>query len=127
MKLEIKDLQKAQQNNQRRIAALRPSSALGRGVQFMGLEGLRVAISVTHVDSGALKAAHRLELDLDVPRAQIDIDPGATAPDGDRPAEYGPFEQARGGDHAFYAIVEALWPDLTPRAWEFVRIELAGA
>ena len=127
MKVSIKGLQEAQQSNQRRIAALRPSSALGRGVQFMGLEGLRVAISVTHVDSGALKAAHRLELDLDVPRAQIEIDPGATAPDGGRPAEYGPVEEARGGDHAFYSIVVALWPDLTPRAWEFVRIELAGA
>lgn len=126
MRVTIKGIQEAQRRNQARIAALRPVGTLGSAVQFMGFEGLRVAIAVTHIDSGALKAAHRLSLDLDIPQAAIEIDPAATNPDGDRPAEYGPEEHARGGSHAFYDLVSELWPDLTPRAFEFVRVKLTG-
>jgi hypothetical protein len=35
-------------------------------------------------------------------RGSIYIDPSATNPQGRRPFDYGPYEHARGGEHAFY-------------------------
>jgi len=60
----------------------------------------RYAISITHVDKGDLKGAHRIRVSSN--RAEIYLDPSAVNAKGRRPAEYGVYEHARGGSHAFY-------------------------
>lgn len=102
--LDISGIQELQDANIRRIAALKPRGAFGRMLQYIGTAFHRYAVAITHVDTGALKASHRLDLDLDLGRVSIFIDPTATNPrTGERTAEYGADEHARGGTHAFYA------------------------
>lgn len=61
----------------------------------------RYAVSITHVHTGALKSAHRVQFARN--RAEIYIDPSARNEYGEQPAEYGLREHARGGSHAFYS------------------------
>lgn len=96
----IRGVQEAQQRNQRQIAALRPTGAFGEAVREATSELQRFAIAATHVDTGALRASHLMEVRNLYGR--IFISPAAANPRGQRPARYGPFEHARGGDHAFY-------------------------
>jgi hypothetical protein len=116
--LSITGIQQAQARNQRMIAALQPSGAVGRAVQYGTVAAQRYAISITHVGrykvgaggtwvgGGTLRASHRMELS----RAQgrVFIDPTSVNPrTGARAAVYGPIEHARGGTHAFYERVSA--------------------
>lgn len=104
VKLTITGLQNAQAENNRAIAALRPSGAFGRAVQYGTAAAQRYAIGVTHVDTGTLKASHRME--VDGLRGRVYIDPAATNPrSSQRSAVYGPIEHQRGGEHAFYQRV----------------------
>jgi len=96
----IKGIQEAQQRNQRQIAALRPSGPFGAAVREATVQLQRFAIGITHVDTGALKGSHTMEVRGLYGR--IFIDPSAVNPKGQRPARYGPFEHERGGSHAFY-------------------------
>lgn len=70
----------------------------------MGTLAREKAIDYTHVLTGSLQSAYRLT-------AQdkghvVHIDPGAENPTSQtKPAEYGVYEHARGGDHAFYGLV----------------------
>lgn len=98
--ITIKGIQEAQQRNQRQIAALKPSGAFGEAIREATVELQRFAIGLTHVDTGALKSSHRMEVQSLYGR--IFIDPDAVNPHGERPARYGPVEHERGGDHAFY-------------------------
>lgn len=101
MTYTIKGLQEAQNANMKAIAAVRPSGVFGRAIQYATAEAHRYAASVTHVDTGALRASHRME--ITGLRGMIYIDPSARNPrSGARPAVYGAAEHARGGDHAFY-------------------------
>ena len=60
------------------------------------------AVDLSHVDTGALRASHVIE--QRGLRAVIYPSPAVTNPrSGKSPAEYGPYEHARGGSHAFYA------------------------
>lgn len=100
IRLTIQGIQEAQQRNQRQIAALRPSGAFGEAVRDATVELQRYAIAVTHVDTGALKGSHLMEVkEL---WARVFISPSAVNSYGLRPASYGPVEHGRGGDHAFY-------------------------
>ena len=99
-KLTLKGLEAAQDVNKRRIGALQPSSDLGRAVQYAVLELQRYAKSITHIDTSALQASHLGE--VYGTRGRIYINPSAINPRGQRPETYGPYEQARGGSHAFY-------------------------
>lgn len=96
----INGIQQAQRWNLRAIAAMKPSGALGRSVQYATIEGHRYVVSITHVDTGALRASHRIW--LGGLQGRIYIDPNAINPKGQRPYIYGPKEHARGGAHAFY-------------------------
>lgn len=100
----LKGVQKAQDENVRRIAALRPSGAAGRMVRDTTAELHRYTVAITHVwkyKGGGLKASHRMQVrGLE---GRIYIDPTAVNPRGQRPVDYGPHEHARGGSHAFYA------------------------
>ena len=103
--MSIEGLQRALEANQRRIEGLRPRGSLGKAVQWGVLAALRYVLQIVHVDTGALRASQRVEFAK--LRGIIFIDPGAVNPRGQRPADYGPIEHARGGSHAFYARTEA--------------------
>lgn len=99
--LSIRNLQKVQQNNIRRIAMLQPQGALGQLIRNVTAYTHRQAIIVTHVDTGALRASHLME--VTAVRGRVFINPDATNPrSGKRVTEYAEHEHNRGGEHAFY-------------------------
>lgn len=102
---DIKGLQEVQAAMNKQIAALKPTSNFGKAVKRVTIALQRYAISITHVwpfKGGALRASHRMYLAESGLEGKIYIDPGAMNPRGQRPSIYGPFEEARGGEHAFY-------------------------
>jgi hypothetical protein len=99
--MTIKGIQEAQRWNVRAIAALRTGGALGRAIQWGTAAAHRYAVSITHVDTGALRASHRMA--VSGAQGKIYLDASARNPrSGQRTAVYGPAEEARGGEHAFY-------------------------
>jgi hypothetical protein len=101
VKLSITGIQEAQARNNRAMAALRTSGAFGAAIQYATAAAHRYAVALTHVDTGSLKASHRME--MSGLRGRVYIDPSATNPRSrQQTAEYGPYEHVRGGSHAFY-------------------------
>jgi len=101
VELTITGIQELQEKNIRRIAAILPTGAAGRVVQYALVELHRYAVAITHVDTGSLRASHRMK--LSGLRGEIYIDPGSVNPRSNkRPIVYGGYEEARGGTHAFY-------------------------
>lgn len=101
----LRGLQEAQDQNLRQIAALQPSGALGQAIREATAQLHRYAVAITHVwriKGGGLRASHRMEVLGGGLGGRIYIDPAAVNPRGQRPAEYGIYEHARGGEHAFY-------------------------
>lgn len=101
MAVRIYGIQAAQAAMLRAVNAARPGTGLQAALKDAAAAAHRYAVAITHVDTGALKGSHKIVLHST--RAEIYLDPGARRSDGRRPAQYGPFEHARGGDHAFYA------------------------
>ncbi len=102
--LTITGIQEAQRANLEAIAALKPQGPFGRAVIYATTAAHRYAVAITHVDTGSLRASHRIE--VKGLRGRIYIDPSSVNPRGRaRPAEYGVYEHARGGSHAFYQRV----------------------
>jgi len=102
--LTITGIQEAQRANLAAVAALRPSGVFGRAVIYAATAAHRYAVAITHVDTGALRASHRIE--VKGLQGRIYIDPGSVNPrSGQKPVVYGPYEHARGGSHAFYQRV----------------------
>lgn len=100
----IKGIQQAQQANLRLMRAIKPQNGLGRGAYKATFSLHRYAVSVTHVDTGALKASHRIG-QLGPAKYRIYIDPASKNPrTGELPSIYGITEHRRGGEHAFYEI-----------------------
>lgn len=105
----IKGIQEIQAANNQVIAALKPQGGLGKALQYALTASHRYAVAITHVwhyKGGALRASHRMELDLPNRIGRISIDPSTINPRGSKPSEYGPIEHARGGEHAFYERTE---------------------
>lgn len=100
MPVEIYGIQAAQAAMLRAVNASRPGGALEAMVKEASVVAHRYAVAITHVDTGALRASHRIR--QSGTRAEIYIDPAARRSDGRRPAQYGPYEHDRGGSHAFY-------------------------
>lgn len=125
--LSITGLQEAQQRNLRQIAALQPRGALGEAVQWATTEAHRRAVAYTHVDTGSLRASHRIE--LSGVRGRVYIDPSATNPrSGTPPAEYGVYEHRRGGGHAFYdQVLDNDGQDISRRMNDMVRLGVERA
>lgn len=99
--VSIKGIQKVQAANVKAIAALKPKGALGRAIQWATAEAHRYAVYITHVDTGSLKASHRMTVKSS--RGRVYIDRTATNPRSkQKPAIYGQYEEERGGAHAFY-------------------------
>lgn len=101
MKLSIRGIQEAQAKNIQRMAALRPSGPFGQLIHGALTTLHRLMTAITHVRTGALRASERM--DFEGLRGRIFLDPGARNPDsGVLTSEYGPIENARGGEHAFF-------------------------
>lgn len=101
--LSIRGIQEVQAANNRRIALLTADGDLGQAVREITAFTHRQAVAVTHVDTGSLRASHRME--ITGVRGRVYIDPNSINPrTGEKPAEYGEVEHARGGRHAFYRI-----------------------
>lgn len=104
--LSIKGLQEAQRGNLRTINAMRPSGSFGRAIIYATSQAHRFAVANSHVGTGTMRAAHRMEITGGGLHGRIFLDPDATNPrSGQKPSEYGVFEHARGGQHAFYQRV----------------------
>lgn len=105
MEFTIQGLQQAQKGNLKAIAAMKPGSVFGNAIRAGTVSAHRYAVAQTHVDTGALKASHRMVIaGLE---GTVFIDQGARNPRSRAlTSQYGPVEHARGGEHAFYEIVE---------------------
>lgn len=101
MRLTIEGLQEAQAANLASINALKPEGEFGRAVKFVTSGLHRLSVIYTHVDTGALRSSHRME--VTGLEGQVFLAKNARNPRSNRLVrEYGAFEHARGGDHAFY-------------------------
>ncbi|MBN1430445.1 MAG: hypothetical protein JXB07_18895 [Anaerolineae bacterium] len=99
---EVDGLEELQAYNQRVIAGLR-GPYLNTAVRDTTLAAQRYAISITHEDTGALRASHRVELVSARQEGIISLDTSARNPRSNAlTSEYGVYEHDRGGDHAFY-------------------------
>jgi len=130
-RVTIEGIQEAQRANLRAIAVMEPKGKLGRALQLILPELHRYAVSITHVWvhwGGALRAAHRMQLlesSEETARGYIFIDPSAVNPRGQKPIDYGIYEHARGGEHAFYQrTMTEIGPTAAGRAMRFLQGEL---
>lgn len=105
MPTTVQGLQQAQRDNLKMIRALQPNTGLGRAVQVTAIDLQRYTVGITHVDTGTLRASHRIEMRMSGNEAQavIHVDPTAINPRSNKRAEeYSLVEHARGEGHAFY-------------------------
>ena|SRR5581483_4951801 len=99
---DIAGLQRAQAAMLRAVAAVRPAGSLGRAVQYAITAFHRYKTAITHVDTGAYRAAGTIS--FGGLRAVLFTSPDAVNPrSGARPAEYQNYEERRGGSHAAWA------------------------
>lgn len=107
MTVSIHGLQEAQRGLLNTIATMKPGGAFEDAIRFATIEAQRYAVTITHVDTGALRASHRIKLESPSqgPRGVVFIQPGTLRSGRAEPAVYGFFENARGGQHAFYGRV----------------------
>lgn len=121
--LSIEGIQEVQARNNRRIANLQPEGAAGEAVRDAIIALHRYATQITHVGKyaggGALKSSHRMA--VEGLYGTVSIDPRSVSPRRTktkaRPVVYGLYENARGGEHAFYdRTVEEVGPQVTERA-----------
>jgi hypothetical protein len=97
----IQGLQEAQDANLRVIAALDPAGPLEQATRWVLVGAHRYLVTITHVDTGAYRASHRME--LEGTRGEIFVDPSARNPQtGKRVRSYAIYEEKRGGSHAAY-------------------------
>ena len=93
----LRDAQEALRRLERYVSA---QGGMQRVLGDAALRAHRYAVSITHIDTGALKSAHRVRFARN--RAEIYIDPGTRNERGEMPSQYGIEEHDRGGSHAFY-------------------------
>lgn len=126
--LSIEGIQEVQARNNRRIAAMQPSGAAGQAVRDAVVALHRYATQITHVGKyvggGALKSSHRM--DVEELEGKVYIDPASTSPRRTKrkykPVEYGIYENARGGEHAFYdRTVDEIGDQVSARAQAMIK------
>jgi hypothetical protein len=101
--MNISGIQQAQALNADLVAMLEPTGASGKVVRHVAIGLQRHAIAYTHVDTGALRASHRVK--VSGINGLVYLDPVAKNPrTGQQTAEYGVYEHERGGEHAFYDL-----------------------
>lgn len=122
-KLSITGIQEAQARNLRAIAALRPEGAFGMAIQTATLSAHRYAVALTHVDTGSLRASHRV--DVNGLSGRVFIGPETNPRTGQQTTEYGPVEHQRGGSHAFYQrTVDEYGPGIRRDAIQIIKVGL---
>lgn len=113
--MRVEGLREAQEALQRAERFVSGAEGVQRVIGEAAMRAQRYAVGITHVDTGALKNAHRMR--LGGKHAEIYLDPGARNENGGRPAVYGPYEEARGGAHAFYRrTIDEAGPDIVRQA-----------
>jgi hypothetical protein len=126
--LSIEGIQEVQARNNRRIAALKPEGVAGEAVRDAIIALHRYATQITHVGkyagAGALKSSHRMA--VDGLYGTVSIDPGSVSPRRTKrkakPVEYGVYENARGGEHAFYdRTVDEIGDSMVQRAEQKIK------
>jgi len=128
--VSIQGIQELMADSLRATRAIRPSGALGRVVKRVGLATLRWIDGVVHVDTGALRASQRIDFieSGNEATAIIFVDPTAVNPKGQYPAEYGVYENRRGGSHAFYDIgADYAQAYIATEAINTLSVEILGA
>lgn len=96
----ISGIQEAQRWNLRAIANLRPDGAFGHAIRDITTQVHRYEVTIAHVDTGAMRASLRIE--IQGLKARTYLDTAAKNPQtGAKTSVYGEIENARGGDHAF--------------------------
>ena len=125
IRLTITGLQEMMARNDRRIARLRTTSDLGRAVQEATADAHRYAVAVTHVDTGSLRASHRME--VNGLHGRVYLAPDAVNPRSrQKTSVYGYYEHERGGSHAFYQrTVDERGPEIR-RRWRVAIQEIAS-
>ncbi len=119
MRKTIQGLQEALLANQKAIAAVQKD----RPVRYATIEAHRLSVIYTHVQTGALRSSHRMEVYGQ--RGKVFIDPSAVNPkSGSRPVKYGVIEEARGGGHAFYGRTVEHFDAIGGAAWVGLQQDL---
>lgn len=99
----IEGLQELQAANAKMIAALKPTGAMGKVVQHVTAAFHRYAISITHVDTGALRASERMTVEFGgSARGVVFVDGNNRNPHGMLVDDYAGIEEARGGSHGYF-------------------------
>lgn len=128
-KLSLEGIQEVQQRNLRRILALSPQGAAAQAVRDAIIVLQRYAIQITHVGKyaggGALKNSHRVTMEEGT-SGKVYIDPTSISPrrgnTQHKPVEYGIYENARGGEHAFYdRTISEIGPAVSEKAQLFIK------
>lgn len=119
--LTITGIQEAQNEMVKTIARLEAPGARQRVILYATTAAHRYLVAHTHVDTGAYRAAQRMEIKGE--HGHLYVDAAAVNPrTKERPAEYSVYEEARGGSHAAY---QRTFEEAGPRILEETREMLA--
>ncbi|MBW2559221.1 MAG: hypothetical protein JRE40_00050 [Deltaproteobacteria bacterium] len=105
--IRITNWNNAVSENLKFIDSLRPSDRIGKGILAALKLVHRMAVANTHVDTSALKHSHRIDFSHSSKEAEGNV----YVSDITNPKHalstllYGPIEDDRGGDHAFYGLI----------------------
>lgn len=121
----IQGLQQAQYAALKAIRAVKPEGALGRAVKFLATGAHMRLVTLTHVDTGALRASEMIRMDdllhYTVYNNQSARNPRSLA----YVTSYASVEEARGGSHAAWQQTYEYGASvLAPRALAMVIGEL---
>ena len=107
---------------------LKARGVLGQQIRQVARTIFDYMRAITHVESGALRAAERFTFDPEDVSAVVDIDPHAPPRKGKTlPVEYGIYEHARGGTHAFMQrAMSERGPAALARAEQMLERSLGG-
>lgn len=92
------------------LESMQPAGLMGKFLFALAVRGRDAAAERTHVDTGALSMSHRVifspgGLIFGGPEATIYIEEIINPRHGLPTTYYAEIEEARGGDHSFYALV----------------------
>lgn len=125
LRLDIRGVQQAQYAALKAIRAVKPEGALGRAVKFLATGAHMRLVTLTHVDTGTLRASELIRMDnmlhYTVYNSLSARNPRSRA----YAVSYAPIEEARGGSHAAWQqTYEYASSTLAPRALSMVIGEL---
>ena len=125
LKLSIQGVQRAQYAALQVVRAVKPEGALGRAVKFLATGTHMRLVTLTHVDTGTLRASELIRMD-NLLHYTVYNNPAARNPRSRAyAASYASIEEARGGSHAAWQqTYEYAAASLAPRALAMVIGEL---